>query len=141
MCFGRVRSPPLNSTCRAHFAGTGEASELNTPAGAHVERTWVCKRQTGGEQERLLPERGSIAQNEDSPFQHLRERAALRLMTGRDGEIRTRDPLIPNQVLYQAEPRPETNRAILTQRELPTAGCDSGAMRDAGTWIRDEPRT
>ena len=24
----------------------------------------------------------------------------------RDGEIRTRDPLIPNQVLYQAEPRP-----------------------------------
>ena len=26
---------------------------------------------------------------------------------GRDCEIRTRDPLIPNQVLYQAEPSPD----------------------------------
>ena len=28
-------------------------------------------------------------------------------ISGRNGEIRTHDPLIPNQVLYQAEPHPD----------------------------------
>ena len=31
-------------------------------------------------------------------------------MIGRDGEIRTRDPLHPMQVRYQAAPRPDTER-------------------------------
>ena len=33
------------------------------------------------------------------------------LEIGRDGEIRTRDPLHPMQVRYQAAPRPDRKRA------------------------------
>ena len=33
-------------------------------------------------------------------------------INGRNGEIRTHDPLIPNQMLYQAEPRPDNGLTI-----------------------------
>jgi hypothetical protein len=36
---------------------------------------------------------------------------------GRDGEIRTRDPLHPMQVRYQAAPRPDLNRDA-THRDI-----------------------
>ena len=34
-----------------------------------------------------------------------------RILNGREDRIRTCDPLVPNQVLYQAEPLPEFNGA------------------------------
>jgi hypothetical protein len=42
-------------------------------------------------------------------------------MIGRDGEIRTRDPLHPMQVRYQAAPRPDDLKA----GELKDQGCAS----------------
>lgn len=37
-------------------------------------------------------------------------------LDGRGERIRTSDPLVPNQVLYQAEPLPERVRRMLTQK-------------------------
>ena len=37
---------------------------------------------------------------------------------GRDGEIRTRDPLHPMQVRYQAAPRPDCGARILSSQTM-----------------------
>jgi hypothetical protein len=48
-------------------------------------------------------------------------------MIGRDGEIRTRDPLHPMQVRYQAAPRPDTGK--IDHPRWGTAGGESYLSR------------
>ena len=54
----------------------------------------------------------------------------LLLKTGRDGEIRTRDPLNPIQVRYQAAPRPDPALVppILARRHV-------GVEADSPLWV------
>src|SRR5262245_14714858 len=53
---------------------------------------------------------------------------------GRDGEIRTRDPLHPMQVRYQAAPRPDRGGGMLNSR---ASGCNCGTPRAcAGSAVR-----
>jgi hypothetical protein len=42
-----------------------------------------------------------------------------RIKDGRDDTIRTCDPLVPNQVLYQAELRPDNINLIQLERACP----------------------
>ena len=48
------------------------------------------------------------------------------LSIGRDGEIRTRDPLHPMQVRYQAAPRPDFGGRMLNRA---TTSCNHGSVR------------
>jgi hypothetical protein len=40
----------------------------------------------------------------------------MKKMDGRDDTIRTCDPLVPNQVLYQAELRPDNNKYAVIKK-------------------------
>lgn len=44
------------------------------------------------------------------PLNYTRNNIKLKCVFGRSGRIRTCDPLLPRQVLYQTEPRPEYKR-------------------------------
>ena len=44
----------------------------------------------------------------------------VRYNSGRDDTIRTCDPLVPNQVLYQAELRPDNMKNYLLLKKSPT---------------------
>ena len=54
--------------------------------------------------------------------------------SGRDGRIRTADPLLPKQVRYQAAPRPGAEQVYRTHEVLTPCdawGRDSGTAREA----------